>query len=166
MSLRRLLCWCFERKPFAYPSLWGNTAFSLQMKPSIFFFHFLCLFPIWMLKRFSPSIENSVSKVGSATSPFTMDQSVCHTTLWLLWWVVGFCHRFVNVMTPPSSSWVLGTLRNRTAGRLRMVEWQKMSRKTGNAQSRATFFSSFCRPESSSRPVAKRSFLTKWFTGM
>ena len=35
----------------------------------------------------------------------------------------------------------IGTLRNRTAGRLRTAEWRiKMSRKTGNAQSRATFF--------------------------
>ena len=34
----------------------------------------------------------------------------------------------------------LGSLRSRTAGRLRTAEWGKMSRKIGNAQSPATFF--------------------------
>ena len=34
----------------------------------------------------------------------------------------------------------IGSLRNRTAGRLTTAEWRKMSRKIGNAQSRATFF--------------------------
>ena len=52
-------------------------------------------------------------------------------------------HAYVNwIWLRGSASYVIiGTLRNRTAGRLRTAEWRiKMSRKTGNAQSRATFF--------------------------
>ena len=45
-----------------------------------------------------------------------------------------------NVMSNNVSA-TIATLRNRTAGRLRTAEWRiKMSRKTGNAQSRAIFF--------------------------
>ena len=50
----------------------------------------------------------------------------------------------------------IGTLRNRTAVRLRTAELRiKMSRKTGNGQSRATFFRhSAVLSQSYRRPVA------------
>ena len=46
------------------------------------------------------------------------------------------------------------TLRNRTAGRLRTAEWRKNVPRDWEFPILRDSFSSFCRPESSSRPVA------------
>ena len=48
----------------------------------------------------------------------------------------------------------IASLRNRTAGRLRTAEWRKNVARDCAFPILRDIFSSFCRPESSSRPVA------------
>ena len=49
---------------------------------------------------------------------------------------------------------MLGSLRNRTAGRLRRAEWRKNVAQDRECTVPREIFSSFCRPESFNRPVA------------
>ena len=70
---------------------------------------------------------------------------ICVTVLWP---VVCVCHSFIVVSS------TIGTLRNRTAGRLRTTEWRKNVARDCAFPVLSDIFSLFCRPESSSRPLA------------
>ena len=65
-------------------------------------------------------------------------------------WRLHKCILSAGSLTIPS----LGTLRNRTAGRLRTAEWRKNVTQDRECTVLRDIFASFCRPESSSRPVA------------
>ena len=82
-------------------------------------------------KSFLKCEKNSFKKIFPPAVPLKpLDHAVSHPEFGA-----------VLVAVPVVFCLFIGTLRKRTAGRLRTPEWRiKMSRKTRNAQSRATFF--------------------------
>ena len=66
-------------------------------------------------------------------------------------WIVMLCRCVVVSCSPVET---LETLRKSTAGRLRTAEWRKSVTWDRAFPVLGDIFSSFCRPESSSRPVA------------
>ena len=75
-----------------------------------------------------------------------------------LWRIQIFVNSHVWILNPTSAIWtsvqltILGTLRNRTAGGIRTTEWRKNVARARECTVSRDIFSSFCRPEFSSRP--------------